>query len=127
MAFTKEFNIETLTNVKLHSNGSVLLTTSNADGSNRISFLSEGTTLFKLSLRKSYNLQAVNYSPIKGANNISQLEQDVVAWNIELESNFCYIDPQRLLILGYNATYGDNSAYKNDTIRIRNRRFPSRR
>jgi len=55
------------------------------------------------------------------------LEQDVVAWNIELESNFCYIDPQRLLILGYNATYGDNSAYKNDTIRIRNRRFPSRR
>ena len=127
MAFTKEFNIETLTNVKLHSNGSVLLTTSNADGSNRISFLSEGTTLFKLSLRKSYNLQAVNYSQIKGANNISQLEQDVVAWNIELESNFCYIDPQRLLILGYNATYGDNSAYKNDTIRIRNRRFPSRR
>ena len=45
MAFTKEFNIETLTNVKLHSNGSVLLTTSNADGSNRISFLSEGTAL----------------------------------------------------------------------------------
>ena len=42
MAFTKEFNIETLTNVKLHSNGSVLLTTSNADGSNRISYLSEG-------------------------------------------------------------------------------------
>ena len=63
----------------------------------------------------------------KGAKHVSQLEQDVVAWNIELESNFCYIDPQRLLILGYNATYGDNSAYKNETTRIRNRRFPSRR
>ena len=58
MAFTKEFNIETLTNVKLHSNGSVLLTTSNADGSNRISFLSEGRALRTASkFRAHFNLQ----------------------------------------------------------------------
>ena len=53
MAFTKEFNIETLTNVKLHSNGSVLLTTSNADGSNRISFLSEGGALPTIKISKT--------------------------------------------------------------------------
>ena len=58
MAFTKEFNIETLTNVKLHSNGSVLLTTSNADGSNRISFLSEGMALSRLSLEKKLQFTA---------------------------------------------------------------------
>ena len=65
MAFTKEFNIETLTNVKLHSNGSVLLTTSNADGSNRISFLSEGTALFLSSLKKKLQFTGCKLQPNK--------------------------------------------------------------
>ena len=63
----------------------------------------------------------------EGAIDVSKLESDVVGWNIEVESNFCRIDPQRMLILGYNAVSSDGQSPYNDVDRPRRIKFPDKR
>ena len=90
-----------MTNLKLQGGGEVLLTTSTSDGENYVATIEDGAT------------------------NVSKLESDVVGWNIEVESNFCRIDPQRMLILGYNAAA--RKAPYDDFDRPRRVKFPDKR
>ena len=80
LALTKEFNIDTLSNVKIN-NRAILLTTSNPDGTHLVSQIEDGGT------------------------DVLTMDQDVIGWNIDMETKFCHIDPHRFFFLAHDDDY----------------------
>ena len=61
LSLTKEFNIDTLSNIKINSR-EILLTTSNPDGSHLVSLIEDGAT------------------------DVLSMDEDVVGWNVDMET-----------------------------------------
>ena len=97
LALTKEFNIDTLSNVKLN-NREILLTTSNPDGTHLVSLINDGGT------------------------DVFTMDQDVIGWNIDMETSFCRIDPHRIFFLAFNDDY---KMEHDERKAARLRRFPT--
>ena len=71
LSLTKEFNIDTLSNIKINSR-EILLTTSNPDGTHLVSLIEDGAT------------------------DVLSMDEDVVGWNVDMETKFGFMKFQSI-------------------------------
>ena len=89
-AILKKYGIDTLSNVKLEKNGTVILTSLQKNGGSFVKYI------------------------LQGCANYLDFEDKIVAWNIETEAQFCALDAKRMMILGYRAIFEESETKDED-------------